>query len=364
MWEELSVSRSKNSFKFTILKGRRCYRTPQLRGAGWKKWLKPKRSWRRRRSSASSATLQQISTALLAKCLSANIIETTIRQEQFHQTWLQWLCCCLLVVSFNWTEWIFRNSLHDTQDPITGQCFPFKVSNVEGMGRFVTFPNTLSIQTCASVHGTYHSAMTASNLCHMWHFMCIYKKSLYVIFTPCLSVALILVLMIWSFLTPKVQGSDSCERLWARRLYLPRKGTCGEKGQFQQQPCPEYPLSVQLCVDMEKTWILCPTTFVNRVYCLSRWVRVKQHLQSASAVDEECQERWDQKEKVKALKEASKIRKWKFSSFKVKQNQKVKMWKGNMLIIRSGVLAVPGQYVPSVVPSWNQRSNIQSFARS
>ena len=196
MWEELSVSRSKNSFKFTILKGRRCYRTPQLRGAGWKKWLKPKRSWRRRRSSASSATLRQISTALLAKCLSANIIETTIRQEQFHQTWLQWLYCCLLVVSFNWTEWIFRNSLHDTQDPITGQCFPFKVSNVEGMGRFVTFPNTLSIQTCASVHATYHSAMTASHLCHMWHFICIYKKSLYVIFTPCLSVALILVLMI------------------------------------------------------------------------------------------------------------------------------------------------------------------------
>ena len=99
---------------------------------------------------------------------------------------------CLLIEE----EWIFHNSLHVTQDPITGQCFPFKVSNVEGMGRFVTFPNTLSIQTCASVHGTYHSAMTASHICHMWHFICIYKKSLYVIFTPCLSVALILVLMI------------------------------------------------------------------------------------------------------------------------------------------------------------------------
>ena len=101
---------------------------------------------------------------------------------------------CLLIEE----EWIFHNSLHDTQDPITGQCFPFKVSNVEGMGRFVTSPNpnTLSIQTCASVHGTYHSAMTASNLCHMWRFILIYEKSLYVIFNPCLSVTLILVLMI------------------------------------------------------------------------------------------------------------------------------------------------------------------------
>ena len=77
------------------------------------------------------------------------------------------------------------------------------MSNVEGMGRYVTSPKTLSIQTCASVHGTYHSAMTASTLCHMWHFICIYEKLLCVIFTPCLSVTLILVLMIRSFLTPK-----------------------------------------------------------------------------------------------------------------------------------------------------------------
>ena len=49
----------------------------------------------------------------------------------------------------------------------------------------------------------------------------------------------------------QVQGSDSCDRLRARRLYLPRKGTCGEEGRVQQQPCPEYPLLVQLCADME-----------------------------------------------------------------------------------------------------------------
>ena len=55
----------------------------------------------------------------------------------------------------------------------------------------------------------------------------------------------------------QVQGSDSCDRLRARRLYLPRKGTCGEEGRVQQRPCPEYPLLVQLCVDMEKTYILC-----------------------------------------------------------------------------------------------------------
>ena len=63
---------------------------------------------------------------------------------------------CLLIEE----EWIFHNSLHVTQDPITGQCFPFKVSNVEGMGRFVTCPNILSIQTCASVQWTLSMALT------------------------------------------------------------------------------------------------------------------------------------------------------------------------------------------------------------
>ena len=84
--------------------------------------------------------------------------------------------------------------------------------------------------------------MTASNLCHMWRFILIYEKSLFVIFSPCLSVTLILFFDDLKFSYILVQGSDSCDRLRARRLYLPRKGTCGEKGQFQQQPCPEYPL--------------------------------------------------------------------------------------------------------------------------
>ena len=116
-----------------------------------------------------------------------------------------------------------------------------------------------------TVHGTYHSAMTASNLCHMWRFILIYEKSLFVIFSPCLSVTLILFFDDLKFSYILVQGSDRCDRLRARRLYLPRKGTCGEEGRVQQQPCPEYPLLVQLCVDMEKTWILSPTTFRNHV---------------------------------------------------------------------------------------------------
>ena len=91
------------------------------------------------------------------------------------------------MVSFNWTEWIFRNSLHDTQDPITGQCFPFKVSNVEGMGRFVTFPNTLSIQTCASVHGTYHSAMAASHVAFYLYFYRTRVRSLAMLVTHSLT---------------------------------------------------------------------------------------------------------------------------------------------------------------------------------
>ena len=70
----------------------------------------------------------------------------------------------------------------------------------------------------------------------------LYEKSLYVVFSPCLSVTLILFFDDLKFSYILVQGSDSCDRLRARRLYLPRKGTCGEKGQFQQQPCPEYPL--------------------------------------------------------------------------------------------------------------------------
>ena len=43
-----------------------------------------------------------------------------------------------------------------------------------------------------TLHGTCHSAMTASNLCHMWRFILIYEKPLYVIFISCLSVPLIL----------------------------------------------------------------------------------------------------------------------------------------------------------------------------
>ena len=84
----------------------------------------------------------------------------------------------------------------------------------------------------------------------------------------------------------QVQGSDICNRLRARRLYLPRKGTCGEEGRVQQQPCPEYSLLVQLCVIMEKN-----VYYILVIYWLSRWVRVKQPLQSALAVDEECQGR-------------------------------------------------------------------------
>ena len=192
------------------IEGRRCYRTSQLTDVDWKKWLKPKRIWRRRRSNASSATLQQISTALLAKCLFANIIETTIRQELFHQNWLQRLCCCLLVVSFNWRGMDF---------PLLAACYSgshhwpvFSLQGVQcwGNGKVCnkskskySFYSDMCKCPMDTVHGTYHSAMTASNLCHMWRFILIYEKPLYVIFTSCLSVTLILVLMIWSFLTPK-----------------------------------------------------------------------------------------------------------------------------------------------------------------
>ena len=163
--------------------------------------------------------------------------------------------------------------------------------------------------------------------------------------------------MIWSFLTPKFRVLIAATDFEPGDFIFREKELVVRKDSFNNNLVLNIRLLVQLCIDIGVYYVLV-------IYWLSRWVRVKQHLQSASAVDEVCQERWDQNEKVKVLKEASKIRKWKFLSFKVKQNQKVKMWKGNMLIIRSGVLAVPGQYVPSVVPSWNQRSNIQSFARS
>ena len=165
--------------------------------------------------------------------------------------------------------------------------------------------------------------------------------------------------MIWSFLTPKFRVLIAATDFEPGDFIFREKELVVRKDSFNNNLA----LNIRF-VDLEKSWILSSTTFGNHVYWLSRWVRVKQHLQSASAVDEECQERWDQKEKVKVLKEASKIRKWRWPSFKIEQNQKVKMWNCNISMIRSGVLAVPGQYVPSVVPSWNQRSNIQSFARS